>query len=282
MSLCCLGRRLVRGVRAPVVSHATILGRPRSCPFTEIRNNRVVEIAEDVGSSGRGRARPAPAGLLGARARVARVLLEGGSNTAAGLAETLGLTPAAVRKHLDELLDMGFVEASERPQFGPDRRSRGRGRPARWYTLTAVGREGFENGYDDLAVSALRFLADSSDGDAVMEFARKRVAELERRYSKALEGLTGEARVRAISEELSSEGYVAAVVPVSGGLQICQHHCPVAHVAEEFPQFCEAEAEVFGRLLGTHVLRLATIAHGDGICTTHVPTTAPGSERNTA
>jgi hypothetical protein len=24
-------------------------------------------------------------------------------------------------------------------------------------------------------------------------------------------------------------------------------------------------------LLGTHVQRLATIAHGDGICTTHIP-----------
>jgi len=36
---------------------------------------------------------------------------------------------------------------------------------------------------------------------------------------------------------------------------------------------CEAETEAFGRLLGTPVQRLATIAHGDGICTTHV--TAP-------
>jgi predicted ArsR family transcriptional regulator len=36
---------------------------------------------------------------------------------------------------------------------------------------------------------------------------------------------------------------------------------------------CEAETEAFGRLLGTPVRRLATIAHGDGICTTHV--TAP-------
>jgi len=31
----------------------------------------------------------------------------------------------------------------------------------------------------------------------------------------------------------------------------------------------EAETEAFGRLLGTPVQRLATIAHGDGICTTH-------------
>ena len=55
-----------------------------------------------------------------------------------------------------------------------------------------------------------------------------------------------------------------------GGEQLCQHHCPVAHVAAEFPQLCEAETEAFGLLLGTPVQRLATIAHGDGICTTHV------------
>jgi hypothetical protein len=41
-------------------------------------------------------------------------------------------------------------------------------------------------------------------------------------------------------------------------------------VAAEFPQLCEAETEAFARLLGTPVQRLATIAHGDGVCTTHV------------
>jgi hypothetical protein len=51
-------------------------------------------------------------------------------------------------------------------------------------------------------------------------------------------------------------------------------------VAAEFPQLCEAETEAFGRLLGTPVQRLATIAHGDGICTTHVTGTThiPGPE----
>jgi hypothetical protein len=38
--------------------------------------------------------------------------------------------------------------------------------------------------------------------------------------------------------------------PDVAGEQICQHHCPVAHVAAEFPQLCEAETEAFGRLLG--------------------------------
>ena len=54
-------------------------------------------------------------------------------------------------------------------------------------------------------------------------------------------------------------------------MQLCQHHCPVAHVAAEFPELCEAETHAFAELLGTHVQRLATIARGDSACTTHVP-----------
>ena len=38
----------------------------------------------------------------------------------------------------------------------------------------------------------------------------------------------------------------------------------------EYPRLREAETGSSGRLPGTPVQRLATIAHGDGICTTHV------------
>ena len=44
--------------------------------------------------------------------------------------------------------------------------------------------------------------------------------------------------------------------------------------AREFPQFCDAETDAFSRLLGVHVQRLATLAHGDHVCTTFVPTPA--------
>jgi hypothetical protein len=36
----------------------------------------------------------------------------------------------------------------------------------------------------------------------------------------------------------------------------------------EYPQLCEAQTEVSGRLLGTPMQRFATIAHGDGMCAT--------------
>ena len=64
-----------------------------------------------------------------------------------------------------------------------------------------------------------------------------------------------------------------ARLTVHGRKELIERICcgrPVAHVAAEFPELCEAETEAFGRLLGTPVQRLATIAHGDGICTTHV------------
>ena len=73
---------------------------------------------------------------------------------------------------------------------------------------------------------------------------------------------------------MSREGYAASVSALGAGGQLCQHHCPVAHVAAEFPQLCEAETRAFERLLGTHVQRLATIARGDAVCTTYVPGSA--------
>ncbi len=76
---------------------------------------------------------------------------------------------------------------------------------------------------------------------------------------------------QALAAALSDDGYVASTLPSALGEQLCQHHCPVAHVAEKFPQLCEAETEAFSRVLGVHVQRLATIAHGDGVCTTHIP-----------
>ncbi len=210
----------------------------------------------------------APAADAPTRRRVAAALLENGALTAAAMGEMLGLTPAAVRRHLDSLLASGLAEVQ------PPRGAvvRGRGRPAKFFTLTDAGRDTFTQAYDDLAVSALRFLAEAGGPDAVAEFARRRTAELEERYRATVEAAkTPSERARALATALAADGYAASVSSAPVGEQLCQHHCPVAHVAAEFPQLCAAETEVFSRLLGRHVQRLATIAHGDGVCTTNMP-----------
>ena len=208
----------------------------------------------------------------GTRGQVARLILELGPATAATLSGRLGLTPAAIRRHLENLIADGMIEMRTARSYG----NRGRGRPAKVFVVTDAGRSAFEHTYDDLATSALRFIEQTAGPEAVAEFARRQVSELERRYAPVV-ATNADLRVRvdALAGALSADGYAASAGPApsigtTGGEQICQHHCPVAHVAAEFPELCEAETEAFGRLLGTPVQRLATIAHGDGICTTHV------------
>jgi predicted ArsR family transcriptional regulator len=207
------------------------------------------------------------------RERVVRSILVNGPSTAAVLADRLDLTPAAVRRHLDHLLAEGMLEARDPRSTS----ARGRGRPAKVFALTDAGRAHFEQQYDDLAVDALRFLAETGGDEAVLAFARRRVAFIERDYAAVLAADPDLTPAEALARALSSEGYAASVrsLPLVDGLaaaeQLCQQHCPVSHVAHEFPQLCEAETEAISKVLGRHVQRLATIAHGDGVCTTCIP-----------
>ena len=204
------------------------------------------------------------------RERVLSLLLELGPSTTTALSDRLGLSAAAVRRHLDALLADGTVSARE-----PRTRAvlRGRGRPARVWALTDAGHAAGPSAYDDLAATALRFLAEQGGSAAVEAFAAARVDELEGRYRGTLAGLPAAERPAALAAALSDDGYAAGTSEQGVGLQLCQHHCPVSHVAREFPQLCDAETAAIGRLLGVHVQRLATIAHGDGVCTTYIPST---------
>lgn len=228
-----------------------------------------------AGLSGR---QPAPVGLAGGstvadpstRDRVTQLLLERGATTAAQLGRELGLSPAAIRRHLDAMLAEGDVLARDPAVRG----HRGRGRPAKVFLLTeaARGRCGTHH-YDNMATAALRWIARGGGSEAVAAFAAEQVSALETRCLAAMEDAGDDplARAEALAAALTAEGYAANASTIASGGQLCQHHCPVAHVAAEFPQLCEAETAVISRLVGTHVQRLATIAHGDGVCTTHIP-----------
>jgi predicted ArsR family transcriptional regulator len=198
---------------------------------------------------------------------VVRSILENGPSTTADLAERLELTPAAVRRHLDHLVEEGTVDSAEQRVYG----ARGRGRPARVFRLTESGRDQLENQYDDLATQALRFLRETQGEEAVMDFARRRVDFIATDFAEIAEAQPDMAPAQVLAEVLTRGGYAAGVRQLPIGEQLCQQHCPVSHVAHEFPQLCEAETEAIGKVLGRHVQRLATIAHGDGVCTTCIP-----------
>lgn len=110
-----------------------------------------------VGGAAQGAAEEQTTGERRTRNRVARSILDHGPSTAADLAERLGLTQAAVRRHLDALAADNVVEARDQRVYG----HRGRGRPAKVFALTDCGRDAFDQAYDVLAADALRWIAES-------------------------------------------------------------------------------------------------------------------------
>ncbi|WP_157573896.1 helix-turn-helix transcriptional regulator [Nocardia jejuensis] len=211
----------------------------------------------------------APAGEGHTREAVVKLLLEDGPITATEIGKRLGLSPAGVRRHLDALIESGEARAARSAPW----QQKGRGRPAKQFQLTATGRGKLGHAYDDLAGAAMRQLREIGGDKAITDFARKRVAAIVTGIGRLDRPAPGEVTDKAeeIAEAFTDAGFAATTRKVGAGVQICQHHCPVSHVAEEFPELCAAELEAFRELLGTHVQRLATIANGDCACTTHVP-----------
>ena len=215
------------------------------------------------------------------RERVLAAVSEHGPVTATEVGRLLGLTPAAVRRHLDALAEQAAVA----PHDPTSASSRGRGRPARAYVIAQHGHTALPADYEGLASQALGFLEQTGGADAVATFARQRVAGLESRYAARIRTLGDgddlEARAGILVEAMTEDGYAASARPVAAGpftgIQLCQGHCPVGQVAQEYPAFCDAETDAISRLLGVHVQRLSTLAGGAHVCTTFVPTGAPGT-----
>lgn len=202
--------------------------------------------------------------------RIARTLLARGPSTTAEIAQALVMTSAGIRRPLHALVEAGLVSSHERAPYGPSPKRR-RGRPSSVYALTARGRAACDQAYDDLAIDVLRFLDSSYGPDAVQEFAETRA----RRLTETLDATAASKDPAELARALSDAGYAAQVEPLAGvAVQLCQHHCPVVDAAREFPALCEAETAELGRVLGRHVTRLATLAHGDEVCTTVIPISA--------
>ena len=203
--------------------------------------------------------------------RVARALLQRGPSTVAELAEELALTATAVRRHLGTLGDLGLVAAHERAPYGPSPK-RGRGRPGSVYALTDEGRAALDQAYDDLALSALAFIEQQFGPEAVEAFAVDRA----RRLAGTMAPLPGDLTPQQVAVALTDAGYAAEVEPMGAvAIQLCQHNCPVVDAARAYPVLCEAETAELGRVMGRHVTRLATLAHGDEVCTAVIAPSIP-------
>ena len=188
------------------------------------------------------------------RDRVLRGVLNHGPVSAANLGELLSLTPAAVRRHLDALEQANMIEVAPLKQYGA-----GAGRPARRYVIAPQGHERLGNDYLLIARNALEMLRDTVGESALEAFASARAAEMEARYRPVVEAAGDDvaARAKALAEAMSRDGFVATAQftePPAGrkvpehflaSIQLCQGHCPVRDLAEDFQVFASKRPGLF-------------------------------------
>ncbi len=209
------------------------------------------------------------------RQKVMHAVLAHGPVSAATIGKKLGLTAAAVRRHLDALEEEGLVEVKV-----VSGSQRGAGRPSRRYVVTHEGQVQLGDDYLDVATDAMSALVELGGQEALRGFARQYFHRIEKRfYEELVEGATLNDRIHTLTSVLEELGFAAttrragrtAKVTTLRAAQICQGHCPIQELAGRFPQFCEEETDVFARLLEVDVRRLATMPTGGHVCNTHVP-----------
>ena len=202
--------------------------------------------------------------LLGtSRAGIVEVLRRRGGTEVSDLADELGISGVAVRRHLGVLADEGLVEAV--PSDAADGR---RGRPATAYRLTANASRLFPQRYDRFAAEVLDFLADTHGREGLRAFLRWR---LEREVDGLRDAVTAEdlhGRLEQLADALSEAGFEASVTPEGDGFTLVQDHCAIYDVAKEHPEVCAYEAATFSHVLGSDVSlsRRETLASGSASC----------------
>ena len=204
--------------------------------------------------------------LSTAKQRVLEHLKRSDGATASEVAEALGITEAAVRQHIDGLVELGLVERRPLP------RSRGgRGRSPLEWVLTAQGSTHFADRHGQLTVELLGAMKDAlgSEGlDRVIDARAEHQLAVYRAVVPAAGDAPLVARVEALAGQRTAEGYMADVQRDGDDVLLVEHHCPICTAATACPGFCRSELELFRDTLGPDVSveRTAHLLAGDVRC----------------
>ncbi len=194
-------------------------------------------------------------------------LLKQGSVTAQTLAESLDVTPQAIRRHLKDLEAERLIEYQS-VQVGM-------GRPQHLYQLTAKGRNRFPKRYDEFAIAFLDTLTETVGQEQVSQILQKQWERKAMEYREKVGTGSIQQRVINLVELRKTEGYMAewyAVQPQHSDANLQQyvlteHHCAISNVAESFPSVCGHELEMFSAILPDCIVeRTHWIVNGEHRC----------------
>lgn len=180
--------------------------------------------------------------------------------TADQLAENLGVTAMAVRKHLAALQTEGLLCArvERRPV----------GRPVHLYVLAPGAQDIRPRQYQELTVDILDDLRALDGGEKVGLLFQRRAARARERLAPALTDRPFPAQLDILAGYLDEQGYLAdwETTP-QGDYLLKEHNCALYGLAQCAPEVCACELDLISGLLPTaSVTRETRIVDGDPYC----------------
>ena len=172
------------------------------------------------------------------------------------LAAELGITTAAVRRHLENLRADGLVDvrAVKQPT----------GRPFHAYFATEKATQSMPPAYADLLERMLRSLGDRED---VIGPVMASVAEsLASKHRHEVAGLSTEELAAQVTNSLRSEGILEEWRAEADGIHLVNGRCPYHKAAEISKLPCESDRKAIELLLGHEVEQLNRIVDGAPCC----------------
>jgi predicted ArsR family transcriptional regulator len=193
------------------------------------------------------------------RRRIMTLVKEKGALTADELADHLGISSVAVRRHLAKLESDGLLMYEEV--------QRGMGRPSFVYKLGEAASSYFPRRYEELATAVLETIRDLYGLEAIDAVFRMRTEHMLNSYRQRVNGVTLDKRLDQLTQLRDADGYMSTWELRDDGIFILREaNCPIVHVAEGCESACSYDHALLTDLLDAEVVRKGHIIRGDGAC----------------
>lgn len=195
------------------------------------------------------------------RDQVLRIVRGHKDATVAQIAEALGLTHQAVRRHLDGLRADGLIDARLVRH--------GVGRPSLVFSATALGEERAGHTYMQLLSRLFRSIEREPEGERkqLLEEMFSGIArEVAREHLPEVRGQTLDERVAEVTRALEAEGIADGWTKEGDVFHIHNNECPYLRLAALSDAPCRSDRQSIELLVGTAVEQTRRIVDGARVC----------------
>lgn len=193
------------------------------------------------------------------RRRILTLLKEKRELTADELADFLGISAVAVRRHLTKL------EADQLVVY--EEIQRGMGRPSYVYRLGGAADDFFPRRYEELATTVLETIRRMYGVEAIDAIFGVRTEHIIENYRRKINGHSLEIRLEQLTKLREADGYMSSWEANDNGTYVLREaNCPIFHVAESCNSACNHDLILLESLLDADLVRKSHLANGDGAC----------------